>query len=230
MLKDDNRRLSVSIGDVAFSVVDTLSGEQYVFDGKNVTDNSLDVEIIKDHLQSLQELLSLARANYFGHKPLGAAGTDKITVQEVEHFTYKITCNRRRALLHDDILDCGLGFNQLLVLNKINYVYSVLLRSNTILCPQTDIVRRVVDARLLVWVHNGNTAVCFEENCIGQSMIHCLINGTYYEQVPLSVDEEKGIVSMFDGNFNFIAEFPVDKSVLVYFQDDSKLLEEEEGT
>ena len=63
LLKDDNRRLSISVGNSSFSVVDTLSGEQFVFDGKNVPDNSLDVEVIKSHISTLQSILMNARHN-----------------------------------------------------------------------------------------------------------------------------------------------------------------------
>lgn len=228
MLKDDNRRLSISIGDRNFNVVDTLSGEQFVYDGNNITCSSLDVDAIKSHIESLQELLSLSKPNYFMHKPLGKCPDSKsVVIQEISHFSYKISCNGKYGILSDHKLDCQLGFDTTKVLNLINYVYSIVLKNILVLNPRTDIVRRVVDARLLVWVYHGNTAVCFEDDCIGQCMTNCLINGKHYAVVPLSVNEEKGVVSMFDGNFNLIAEFPIDNSVLVYFQDDSKLLDKE---
>lgn len=219
-MKDDGARLSITCTPCNFTITENLTSKSIIYrDGKFVQFN-IDKEIVCNHLKDLQQVISTASKNCFGYKPFGKyPKEDKVTIMERDHFEYRLVVHGKCGDLTESSLNCQFGFDIHECLRAINRVYAIILQANKMLDPTRDIVRRIADVGVLVWVHDGNTIICYENNIKGVTMQNCLINGDFYNYVLVGADVEKNTCTLFDENFNILIEYPLDESIKSYYSE-----------
>ncbi len=219
-MKDDGYRLSFSIKDDSFVITDTLNGTTIINTHGKFVSLTLDVNVAMQHIQNLQEAIMS-----YSEKWLTPFNTSKniittkkgIVVRENSHFSWSIGVPGNSALLENEVTYKTMGFDKLTVLNGINYVYSQLLIKQVVLNPKRDIVRRIIDVGLLVWVHEKNSLAVYEKNVSGNLMTNCLINGVYFNIVIVSSSRELGKTTLFNSKLEEIVSFPLDDSILAFY-------------
>lgn len=220
-MKDDGYRLYLSLNDFNdYTINEMLTGNSIIHKGSNYISDSLDKKVVLQHIQNLQEALLSSRKRVSLRMMAKASYSTNLVIKEERHDFWKITFNNKAAELHDGKLKYQPHFDITGLLQAINRLYCSLLAKGISLHPKRDIVRRIADVGVLVWVHDGHSVVCYEKNIQGITMTNCLIDGVYYDYVIVSSSEEMGTVNMFDKELNKeILEWPLDDSILAYYPD-----------
>lgn len=223
-MKDDGYRLSFSFREDGFSITDNLSGNMFISKAGKVIHNSLDTEIVQQHLKNIQEALisySVERLPFWKKLSGPAVESKEVLIFEESHYEWSVCCDGLKAKLKDNVLICDHNFQSMPVLRVINYAYSILLTATKSLNPKRDVVRRIVDVGLLVWVTGENSLVVYESNVQGTKMQNCLINGIYYPEVSVDIDYTEQVSILRDSSNEELLRFPLDQSVLSYYTDNA---------
>lgn len=228
-MKEDGARLSLSIKKGNFHITDNLTGKVIINSDGNFTAFTLDKDIVITHIQNLQEALFsyVESPLYFPTKKIPVLSNDTtVVIRENKHFNWTISHNGKSASLADNTYTYVRGFDKNAVLSAINKVYAALLTAGVSLNPKRDIVRRIADVGVLVWVYNGHSIVAYENNIDGIIMKDCLIDGVFYPIAVVSSSREEDVVRLFDNNMQEIITYPLDASVLEYFTPDEDMFNE----
>lgn len=226
-MKDDGARLSITGDYDSFTVTDNLTNKTIICTNGQFIRFDIDKEVVCNHLNNLQQLLTTANKRHFGYKAFGKfANKEGITVMERDHYEYRIICSGKCADLNETTLHCQYGFDVYQALRFVGRIYSKVIQADKSLNPARDIVRRIVDVGVLVWVHDGHSIVCYEDNIEGLTMSNCLIDGNFYNIVMVSVNAAENRCTLFDAELNIIVEYPLDDSILTYYKEEDYLLEE----
>lgn len=231
LMKDDGYRLSFSIKGDGFCITDNLSGKTVIYNKERMVSSDIEQEVVITHICNAQEALMsyLVRRPKFFEKVSGQACNDGITlITEEEHYKWSVSCGQYKGVLHNNILMCDRKFDKMRVLNSINYVYATILGSKPPLNPRKDIVRRIADAGLLVWVYKKDSVAVCEKNVKGSVMSNCIINGDFYPLVIVSSSIELKEVTLFTPELKSILTLPLDNSILAYYPPDEDALDEQE--
>lgn len=227
-MKDDGARLSLTCDSESFTITDNLTNKTIIYTKGKFTQFAIDKEIVCNHLNNLQQLLTTVSKSCFGYKPFGRfPSRESLTVMERDHYEYRLIVHGKCGDLTETSLRCQFGFDVYAALRFLSKVYSLIIQSDKTLNPSRDIVRRIVDVGVLVWVYDGHSIVCYENNIKGLTMSACLIDGKYYDVVIVSVNIEDNRCTLFDSELRIIIEYPLDDSILTYYKEDN-LLEEQE--
>ena len=183
------------------------------------------MDIIQQHLTNIQEALCSYKTVVlpFWKKLSGVSASNlEVVIVEDSHFSWEIGCDEFKAKVGNNTVTMERGFNKMEVLRAINYAYSLLLSTSPTLQPKRDIVRRVVDVGLLVWVNSEDSVVVYEKNVHGCIMENCLINSIYYPLVYVSSSKEAGQTTLFNSRLEELVSFPLDQSILTYYPPDEE--------
>lgn len=216
-MKDDGARLTFAINGCKYNITDNLSGGYCIFDMHNPLISTIPKDVIMSHLQTLVEILSTVKVRYTSLFRKILEPSNNIRIVETTHYSYDITYGDFQMTLHNGVLTCPRGTDVTYILRQVNYVWSNIMTSRRSLSPKNNIVRRIADCNILVWVWQDKTIVCHAENVCGSIMLNCMINGEVYKQVFVSIDRERGTCDLFDSNLQLILEIPVDESILEYY-------------
>lgn len=224
-MHDDGRRLSFSIEDNAFIISDTLTGDLVIHRGEGFVKFDIDRDVIYAHLKNLQEALVSFTPKRMFKKATSLSNSGKLVIREDSHFHWTLGVRGKSAVLYDNVYVMSKGFDKDLVLRRINKVYAAVVSKNTCLAPKHDIVRRISDAGLLVWVHDGHSIVCYEKDVMGSTMSNCLIDGVYFKLVFVSVSDAEDRCTLFNTQLGEIISYPLDDSIKLFYMDDEHLFD-----
>lgn len=227
-MNDTGSRFSYSIRGDDFTITDNYHGTAYVYQNGQCLDCSVDTADVISNIRNLVEALSTypRRVVLFGKKlpPYSNPGTLLIT--EDSHLTWSISCEDASACYLDNYYISTRDFDTGNILRAINTVYANIVYANKPLEPKRDIVRRISDVGVLVWVYDGHSLVTYERSINGCVMEKCLVDDVFYEQVLVGTSMSQGIATLFTLNLEEILTFPLDDSILAYFPDGDKMFSE----
>lgn len=222
---DDGNRLSFSIDDKNFVITDTLKNKVAIYHGGGFTVFEIDKNVVLGHLKSLQEaLVSYSQKRMF-KRERSLSSSNKLVIREDSHFHWTLGLRGKAAMLYDNVYVMAKGFDKDTVLQRINRVYAAVVSMNVCLSPKHDIVRRISDAGLLVWVHDGHSVVCYEKDVMGSTMSNCLIDGIYFKLVFVSVSDEENRCTLFNTQLGEIISYPLDDSIKLFYAVDESLFD-----
>lgn len=222
---DTGDRLSYSIKGKDFSINDNLSGGSIIYAGGSYTSFTIDRKIVLQHLQDLQDALNGYTKKVLWFKKLKPISyNDSLVICEDKHCVWTLGLNGKGAVLDNGAFCYTRGFDVISVLRKINYVYSQVLCAKAALDPKRDIVRRISDVGLLVWVYKEHSIAVYERNVSGCCMTNCLVDGVYYKALLVGSSKELGLATLFTPDFEEVTEFPLDDSILAYYPDVTETL------
>lgn len=221
-MMDDGQRLSYSIRGTSVTVTNNLNGTMLV---KSATQKNpiftLDKSVLYNHVNTIQQIVMKNKFRTFGYKPFTKASNDQaVSIIETDHFCYRLIVDGKCAELTEVSFKGQRGFDVTKLIDSLSYVYSVAANSDPALQPKRDIVRRIADVGILVWVYEGHTLVCKDTNINGCTLLNCLVDNDVYKLVYVSVNTEADRCYVFDINLNEIFSAPIDNSILAYFHDD----------
>lgn len=219
-MQDTGERYSITIVKNGISIVENLSGKQAVYQGKGFLSFDIDSDSILSKLKSIQEAMLTYKKRKLPQifkKP--AEGVDKITIVEKGHYHWEIEVGKYKATIKDNKILAHAGFKQDFFLKQLNHVIAAIYNYKRPRKPRYDIVRRIADAGILVWVNGNDSLVVYERDVDGCTMADCLVNGDYYNILIVGASIEKGVATLANMDLEIIAEFPLDESVLEYYPD-----------
>lgn len=220
---DTGNRLSYSINGDSFHITDVVNGKSIVCSNGTFVAFSIDKDVILDHLKNLSEALSSYEKRRNAKKVVALSCSDNIIIREDKHFTWTIGYSGKGATYEDNSYICTRGFDPVYILRAVNHVYVQILNAAKVLNPKRDIVRRISDIGLLVWVYEGHSVVVFEKNVEGACMSNCLVDGNYYDVLLVGTSKSKQKATLFDTDLNTILSFPLDDSILTYYPDGDEM-------
>lgn len=227
---EDGTRLTLSLSSNSFFITDTLTGKSIIFKDGNCSAFTLDKETVLKKIMTLQEALNTYTVKSvlpFQKLPiLGYA--DKLIIREDSHFSWTIGVGGKAAQLHDNTYYKMHGFDEDLVLRRLNGVYSQILNLDIARDPKRDIVRRISDVGLLVWVYGKHSVAVYEKNVSGCCMSNCLIDGFYHEAVLVGTSVSHNRAVLLTPDLEEIVTFPLDNSILAYYPDGDKIYSTQE--
>jgi len=227
-MKDDAYRLIISINDTDnYSISDALSGKTILCLKGNITASTLDIDVVLQHIRNLEEALMQYRTStkMFSKLPV-LSGNSRLTIREDAHFAWTLSYEGKSAVIKDNCVTRVVGFDVNYVLKTINKLYYTLTLHNKPLNPKRDIVRRIIDVGLVVWVHNGHSVVVYEKNISGNCMVDCLVDGVYFKTAIVSTSGELGVTTIFTTDLEELLSFPTDDSILTFFPADEKAFDD----
>lgn len=225
-MKVDDHRLSFSIQDDSFYVTDSTTGNTLVYSKGKWVAHTLDDNTVINHIKSLQEAMMTykpIKASVFESKSNAITTTSGILIRENGKQDWSVCHEEHSAVLENNNLIYWRGFDYKIILNRINFMFTTLLSKGNVLNPKRDIVRRIADVGILVWVYNGKSLVVYEKCIHGCCMKECLINGVHYETVIVNSSRERGTATLFDisgDNMKELITLPLDTSILEYYPPD----------
>ena len=220
---DDGNRLSYSIRGKNVTVTNNLDGSMLVKTQSQAQPIvTLDRKVLYNHIQTIQEIILRNKFKSFGYRPFKKDAEDGVQVIECDHFCYRFIVDGKCAEATELSFRGQRGFNADKLMNALNYSYSVAVTSDPALQPKRDIVRRIADVDLLVWVHDGHTLVCKADNINECTLINCLVDNDVYRLVYVSINTDDDRCYVFDSNLNEIFSAPIDASILAYFHNDTE--------
>lgn len=228
-MRDGGERLSFTIGKSNFSITENLSGKSAVFSSGRFVSFTLNQESLLQKIHSIQEALMSYPTKHSVVSNLfskNGTRTKQLTIVECGHYTWRISVGNKKAVIRKGCVKVEAGFKLDLVLRKINQIYAAVISYTKPLNPRYDIVRRIADAKLLVWVHDGHTVVVFEKDVDGCTMSNCLVDQQYYPLLTVGVSKAANIASLFTLDLEEVISFPVDESILRYYQDAEEMWKE----
>lgn len=216
---EDGSRLSFSISDSTFSITDNLTGKIVQYNGKAFIAFTMNKDVVLNHLKNLQEaLMSCTKRTALFSKISTLSVNDTVVIREDDHFEWTLGYGSKGAHIENNVMMTNLGFEDNVVLSRINKTYAIIISADKILTPKVDIVRRVADAGLLVWVSSGHSIVCYESSVSGATMTDCLVDGKYYPLALVSVSDEDNTCTLFTADLTEIITYPLDDSIKFFYK------------
>ena len=214
-------RLNVEISPKSFLVHDSISGGVVIFEDEQYKAFALDRESIIKRLQMLQSsLLSWSKVRCLRQPSDILSESERVVIREDGQESWTISCNGLSSKLANGQFKHHRKMNVDIVLSYVNKMVCQLLAADKILQPHVDIVRRIPDARLVVWNYKEHSTVCYEDGIKGATMSNCLIDGAYYDVVLVQSDEESMTCTLMTTEFDVIVEYPLDDSIKFFYADD----------
>lgn len=223
-MKDTEHRLSYSLSDKEFNITDNRTGDVIRYNGASFTAFTIDKEIVIAGLQNLLEMLSTWKYSatvFFDTAPY----KNNLVILENSFLSWSMYLDGITATAGDGKIRKSPRFNEDKARSIIARCLGEIMRAGGLLKPKADIVRRIADAGLLVWVHGATSCVCYEKDVSGMTMSNCLVNGEYYEALLVSVSSIDQRVTLFTSELQEVAEFPYDKSIGFFYKPDEVIFD-----
>lgn len=220
---DKGHRLSFSIIGNNYSVTDNNTGNAVIYNNDRFIVREIPDDILIPFCENLEHLLCKYKENasWLRKSYLDNSNKDSVIIIEESHYVYNMLAFGKSARLTEIGFQKNLLFKTDRVLSLINRFHTLLISDSSLLKPMFDIVRRIPDVGVLVWVYDGHTVICYESNIMGSIMLDCLIDKTFYRLVYVSSNEDSNECNIFDGNLKLIVTFPCDSSILTYYPNDN---------
>lgn len=227
-MHDTRHRLSFSLNYDKIVINDNLESGVILFDKGSFSCFSIDKKLILQEIQNIMTALSKAKKQTMiklNNKPISK---DSLVINTVGYFQWQLSYMGKGAYLTDTVFKVEMGFDIDRITSYLAKAQAEVIRSDQILTPRVDIVRRIPDAGLLVWVYRGHSIVCYERSVDGSTMHDCLVDGKYYPLAIVSVSEESGECVLFTHELEEIITYPLDASITHFYKADERMFDEEE--
>lgn len=213
-------RLTYEIVGENFTIHDTITGGVIIYKNGNFESYTLDKETVVRNVRLLIESLHTCTVKKSHRSPeiLGSC-YDAMAIRTDGPFKWSISYGMCAGTVASSVLRITHKFDVQRVLGALNKLVYVLTTADQILTPRVDIVRRIPDAKLVVWVWKENSTVCYEDSIKGCTMSNCLINGIYYDVVLVSANSDAKTCTLFTTNLDPIVEYPLDDSITFFYHD-----------
>lgn len=230
-MKDTGHRLTYSWTDInRCTITDATTGDYLRLDAtQDHYSGDLDEYLAIDGLMNIVEVLN----TYPTTKKWGLQNPtdykDNVVIRDVAHLEWDFVENDHYATAKDGRMTVNSKFDTGRVLNRVYNTVNLLNNATSRLHPKTDIVRRIADCNLLVWVNEGRCIAVAEKNIDGMSMQDALVDGIYYPSLLVDASREKDLCSVYDidtGELIFCC--PLDNSITTYFTPGEDLLKQKE--
>jgi len=225
---ENGMRLSISVTGKDFTLVDQLTDGMLVYKNGNYIADSLDHVTVIDGLRGLADQIMLARYRLalFGHK--SDAG-ECIIVNQHKHGVFSMETGTQRADYNTGVLTRPYGFDTAKVVSSLSYIIETLCKTGgSILDLKTSVVRRYVDADLIVARGNGHEIVVRMGNVYGNTLRNVLYDKEMLTFLYVDIHEDEQEVNFFDASLNLLCTMPYDASFNVYFTSDKNTFDREE--
>lgn len=221
---DDGARLSYSIRGTSVNITNNMDGKVFVSSPSQAAPvMTIEKELLYNHIKTIQQLLASHNLNTFMYKPFAKVpNVAAVSIIEGDHYSYRFMVDGKCAELTEYAFRGQRGFNVNRLLRSLSYAYSVIMNTDPALKPKRDIVRRVADVGILVWVYGEHTLVCKDTNINGCTLINCLVDDDYYDIVLVSINMEDERCYIFSKGLTELFSVPLDNSILTYFHDDAE--------
>lgn len=228
-MKDDGRRLSISIRVNGFDIIDNVTGKHIIKTNGQFVSFDLEKEFVLQHIDNLTEAIATYKdIRTIHNNKFPKIREDVIIIREDSHYTWSVWVQGYSAVIGDYAFKRHFKFDKNALMSAINRVAAEVSTYGINLNPKRDIVRRIPDAGILVWVYEGHSVVCFEKNICGNIMTDCMIDGLYYKIVAVSSSRETGTTSLFTLELDILLTVPLDDSVMSYYPADEDAFNDEE--
>ncbi len=225
---DTRHRLSFSLNYNKIVINDNLQSGVVLYENGAFSSFSIDKDVVITELQNIIAALNMVKKQTMiklNNKPVAR---DSLVINTVGYYQWQLGYMGKGAYLTNDTFKVEMGFDVDKITSFVNKALAEVIRSDKILTPRVDIVRRIPDAGLLVWVYNGHSIVCYERNVEGSTMHDCLVDGTYYPLAVVSVSEERGECVLFTHDLQEIITYPLDASITHFYKADERMFDDEE--
>lgn len=227
-MHDTRHRLSFSLNYNKIVINDNLESGVVLFENGVFSCFSIDKQVILQELRNIISALNKVKKQTMlklNNKPFAK---DSLVINTVGYYQWQMAYMGKGAYLCDTAFKVEMGFDIDKITSFVNKALAEVIRSDQILTPRVDIVRRIPDAGLLVWVYKGHSIVCYESNVDGSTMHDCLVDGTYYPLAIVSVSEESGECVLFTHELKEIITYPLDASITHFYKADERMFDVEE--
>ena len=230
-MHDDGNRLSFSISnDGDFSIWDNLTGDMTVYKKGSFVSSKISMGVIRVHVQALQEaLMTYQPKRKLKMKKAPQSYDDTVLIVENRHYDWTVSCDSKTGHLVDNTFYQCLRFNANAVCKRVNHMLAQVMQAPEPRNPKYDIVRKVSEIGLFLWVWKGHSLVAYERNMSNCIMQNCLIDGTCYKAVWVSTDRASGSATLFTADHTILLTLPLDSSILTYYPDSEGLYEKLKG-
>lgn len=229
-MHDTRHRLSFSLNYNKIVINDNLQSGVVLFENGTFSCFSIDKKIVIQELQNIITALNKARKQTMIKLTNKPVSRDSLVINTIGYFQWQLSYMGKGAYLTNDLFKVEMGFDANRITSYMSKALAEVIRSDQILTPRVDIVRRIPDAGLLVWVYKGHSIVCYERNVDGSTMHGCLVDGEYYPLAIVSVSEEAGECVLFTHELKEIITYPLDASITHFYKADERMFDEEETT
>lgn len=208
------------------TVTDGMSGRSLRIDmAQNTCTGSLDAGIVLSEITSLIEILNTADEAKVWLMKNPTDYVDGLVIRDTGHFEWDLIEGGKYATLKNNKLTMNSSFNKSKALSMMYSTVSLLNHATKRLDPKRNIVRRIADCKLLVWVYNGHCVAVAERNIDGMAMSNALIDGEFYPALIVDTSREDNHCSVYDFNTgDLVFSCPLDISVTTYFKPSEELI------
>lgn len=217
---ENGMRLNLSVTGKDFTIVDQLTDGLLVYKQGTYVSDSLEHV---DTITCLQGLVDQIMESRMAVKLFGCSSdtVESIILVQRKHGVFDIDAFGTRAFYDNGKLRCGFGFDAASVVSSIGYVIETLCKTgNAILDLKTSVVRRYVDAGLIVAKGNGHEIVVRESNIYDNVLRNVLYDKEMLPFLYVDIHAEEGEVLFFDNSLSLVCTMQYDASFDVYFKSD----------
>lgn len=217
---ENGMRLNISVDGNNFTIVDQLSEGMLVYKNGSYIADSLDHTTVIEGLNGLIDQLMGAKLKLKLLKYASEIDSGLIITQR-EHNVFHVETEVARGEYDTGVLRCGWGFNVSTIVSKISYVIETLCKTGSnILDLKTSVVRRYVDADLVVARGNGHEIVVRKCNVYDNVLRNVLYDKEMLPFLYVDIHAKEGSVHFFDNSLNLMCTMQYDESFDVYFTSD----------
>lgn len=217
---ENGMRLNLSVTGKDFTIVDQLTDGLIVYKNGSYVADSLDHVNVVAGLQGLVDQLLNARTKFklFG---CSSDAVDSVIVTQRKHGVFDLDCFGIRAFYDNGVLKCGVGCLISNAVSAISYVIEVICKTgNSILDLKTSVVRRYVDADLIVVKGNGHEIVVRNSNIYDNVLRNVLFDKEVLPFLYVDIHKDENDVLFFNSSFCLVCTMQYDASFDVYFSPD----------
>lgn len=224
---ETGKRFTYSLYEDCFFVTDVLSGENVICRNGSFEAFTCSKDDLMKSIQNVIEALTSYMERRQFKQPVEINATkDAVTIREEGHFKWTIVdLNGYCAVVENGFITCHRKFNTNDTVKYLNNFLSQIIQAGNILTPEIDIVRRIADAKLLVWVHEGHSIVVYESGVKGMTMVDCLVDGVHYPVAVVSVSETTNTTTLFTPDLKEIITYPLDDSIKYFYTPDEEIFD-----
>lgn len=219
---EDGFRLSYSVTKANTNIIDMLTGNTLSLVNNVIVTGTLDKDIVVNHLKNLTEAAMRATRRYGLINRHGDSSKNMLIIREDKHNEWTVSFDGSGCTIVNGVITTYRGFDYTAFLREVNRLYANIVNQTVPLNPKKNIVRRIADVGLLVWVYDGHSVVCYEDNVMGNYMLNCLIDGFHYDSVIVSTSRQNDITYILNNKLEEIIHFPLDESIESYYPCDDE--------
>lgn len=224
-MNDSGNRYRITVSPNQFFITENISGKKISFVDNQFMNFELDEKDIIDKIQTIQEaILTYTKVRRIHIPRLLVTHSDTVQIDEYGHYKWRLVAGKKKAGIKDGQIHMQFGFDVDQTLRSLSFITSIIHNYKQPRNPKYDIVRRIADAGLLVWVNGKDSLVVYEKDVDGLTMQDVIVNADYYSVLLVGIRKDVGLVSLLNCNLEEVISFPLDDSVLEYYPEELNII------